>query len=155
MAKATDTFGTYRDKNGQIWQVFSPQHAKGEVDRGEYIDHHTVTKYSLEIVNAKSVAVEVRAYHLIVAKKKQRIVQSYQDEEMNTYSLVAPGKVKTDSSVKVFDGNGAAKLLTRSNSVETKTCGFDEIAKKKWSRSVTELKLMRVTNYEQCKGQCY
>lgn len=123
-AKAFDVFGSYRDKDGQIWQVFSSDHASGEVDRGEFTDRHTVTKYSLEVVGPNCVVVEVRAFHLVLNKKTQRIVQSYQDEEFNTYTLIADGKVKTDSSVKVFDGDGAPKLLTRSHSNETRINRF-------------------------------
>lgn len=128
-AKAFDVFGSYRDKNGQIWQVFSSDHASGEVDRGEFTDRHTVTKYNLEVVGANSVVVEVRAYHLVFNKKTQRIVQSYQDEEFNTYTLTADGRVKTDSSVKVFDGDGAPKLLTRSNSEEVRINQFAELGR--------------------------
>ncbi len=124
-AKAFDAFGSYRDKNGQIWQLFSSDHASGEVDRGEFIDRHTVTKYNLEAVGANTVVVEVRAFHLVLNKKTQRIVQSYQDEEFNTYTLISEGKVKTDSSVKVFDGDGAPKLLTRSTSDEVRVSRFE------------------------------
>lgn len=124
-AKTFDAFGSYKDKNGQIWQVFSSDHASGEVDRGEFIDRHTVTKYNLEAVGANTVVIEVLAFHLVLNKKTQRIIQSYQDEEFNTYTLVADGKVKTDSSVKVFDGDGAAKLLTRSSSEEVRISRFD------------------------------
>jgi hypothetical protein len=125
-AKTADVFGSYRDKNGQIWQMFSSDHASGEVDRGDFTDRHTVTKYNLEIVGAKTVVVELRAYHLVFGKKQQRIVQSYQDEEFNTYTLMTDGKVKTDSSVKVFDGDGAPKLLTRSQSEVIRVGRFDE-----------------------------
>ncbi|MDZ4834656.1 MAG: hypothetical protein SGJ27_12830 [Candidatus Melainabacteria bacterium] len=125
-AKAFDVFGSYQDKTGQIWQVFSSDHATGEVDRGEFTDRHTVTKYNLEVVGRNAVMVEVRAFHLILNKKTQRIVQSYQDEEFNTYTLTADGKVKTDSSVKVFDGDGAAKLLTRSHADEVRVSRFGE-----------------------------
>ncbi|MBX9666755.1 MAG: hypothetical protein K2X93_04010 [Candidatus Obscuribacterales bacterium] len=127
-AVTSDIFGTYRDKEGQIWQLFSSQHATGEVDRGDLVDHHRVTKYNLEIVGAKSAVVEVRAYHLVLSKKKHRIVQSYQDEELNTYSLVADGKLRTDSSVKVFDGNGSAKLLTNSTSEVVRVKRFEDQA---------------------------
>lgn len=125
-AKTFDVFGTYRDKDGQIWQVFSSAHATGEVDRGEFTDKHTVSRYNLEIVGENAVVVEVRAYHLVISKKQMRIVHSYQDEEFNTYTLIADGKVKTDSSVKVFDGNGAPKLLTRSGSEEVRISRFDD-----------------------------
>ena len=114
VAGSTDRFGTYKDRQGQIWQVFYPAHSSGEVDRGQFIDRHTVTKYDLEIIGSKSVVVEIQAYHLVVSKDGRRIMQSYQDEELNTYSLVNDGVVNTDSSVKVFDCNGKPKLLTRS-----------------------------------------
>ncbi len=127
-AVTSDIFGTYRDKEGQIWQLFSSQHATGEVDRGDLVDHHTVTKYNLEIVGARSAVVEVRAYHLVLSKKQHRIVQSYQDEELNTYTLVADGKVRTDSSVKVFDGAGSAKLLTNSTSEVVRVKRFEDLA---------------------------
>lgn len=127
-AVTSDIFGSYRDNEGQIWQVFSSQHATGEVDRGDLIDHHTVTKYNLEVVGAKSAVVEVRAYHLVVSKKQHRIVQSYQDEELNTYTLVADGKVRTDSSVKVFDGAGSARLLTNSTSEVVRVKRFQDLA---------------------------
>lgn len=126
MAKSQDVFGTYKDKNGQIWQVFSSNHATGEVDRGEYVDRHTVTKYNLDVINARTAVVEVRAFHLIVSKKTQRIVQSYQDEEFNTYDLLGEGVVKTDSSVKVFDGDGNPQMLTRSNSDVVRISRFED-----------------------------
>lgn len=126
MAKSQDVFGTYKDKNGQIWQVFSSNHATGEVDRGEYIDRHTVTKYNLDVINARTAVVEVRAFHLIVSKKTQRIVQSYQDEEFNTYDLIGEGLIKTDSSVKVFDGDGNPQMLTRSNSDVRRISRFED-----------------------------
>ncbi|MBX9690925.1 MAG: hypothetical protein K2Z81_00965 [Cyanobacteria bacterium] len=113
-ARSTDRFGTYRDKSGQIWQVFDPSRATGEVDRGTVMDCHAVTDYNLEPVDNRTIAIEVQAYHLVVSKDGRRIVHSYQDEEMNTYSLVVDGVVKTDSSVKVFDSLGKPRLLTRS-----------------------------------------
>ncbi len=113
-ARSTDRFGSYQDKSGQVWQIFDPARATGEVDRGTVMDCHVVTGYNLESVDNKSVSVEVQAYHLVVSKDGRRIVHSYQDEELNTYSLVVDGVVKTDSSVKVFDAMGKPKLLTRS-----------------------------------------
>lgn len=126
-AKSQDVFGTYRDKTGQIWQVFSSDHATGEIDRGEFVDRHTVTKYNLDVLNARTAVVEVRAFHLIVSKKTQRIVQSYQDEEFNTYNLLGEGVVKTDSSVKVFDGDGNPQLLTRGSSDVVRISRFEDL----------------------------
>lgn len=126
-ASIEDIFGSYRDKNGQIWQIFSTAHATGVVDRGDYLDRHTVSKYNLEVLNDHSAIVEVQAYHLVINKKTQRIVQAYQDEELNTYTLLCDGRVRTDSSVKVFDAAGTATLLTRSSSGETRICKFDDL----------------------------
>lgn len=126
-AKSQDVFGTYRDKTGHIWQVFSSDHATGEIDRGEFVDRHTVTKYNLDVLNARTAVVEVRAFHLIVSKKTQRIVQSYQDEEFNTYNLLGEGVVKTDSSVKVFDGDGNPQLLTRGSSDVVRISRFEDL----------------------------
>jgi len=127
--RSEDMFGTYRDKNGQIWQIFSSDHATGEVDRGAYIDKHTVTKYNLEVTGPTTAVVEVVAFHLIISKKQHRIVESYQDEEFNTYTLTPDGKLKTDSSVKVFDGDGVAKLLTRSASEVVRILRFDDMVR--------------------------
>lgn len=126
-AKSQDVFGTYRDKQGRIWQIFSSDHATGEVDRGELVDRHTVTKYNLDVLNSKTAVVEVRAFHLVVNKKTQRIVQSYQDEEFNTYTYVGEGIAKTDSSVKVFDGDGNPQLLTRSHSDVIRISRFEDL----------------------------
>jgi hypothetical protein len=130
-AKSQDIFGTYQDKNGQIWQIFSSDHATGEVDRGEFTDRHTVTRYNLEVIGERTAVVEVRAFHLVVSKKTQRIVQSYQDEEFNTYTLIGEGIVKTDSSVKVFDGDGNPTLLTRGHSDVVRISRFEDMNKSK------------------------
>lgn len=115
-----DTFGTYFDGKGKIWQVFDPKRASGQVDRGDLIDHHRVMKYKIEILSPKSVVVEVVASHLVVNKEKNHIVKSFQDEELNTYTLLDNGKAKTESSVKVFDQLGKPVLLTHSISFVTK-----------------------------------
>lgn len=114
VAKTVDSFGTYLDGSGKIWQVFNPKRAVGEVDRGDVMDHHRVMKYKIEILSPKSVCVEVTASHLVVTKKKHRIVKSFQDEELNTYTILPNGQLKTESSVKVFDQLGKPVLLTHS-----------------------------------------
>jgi hypothetical protein len=72
--------------------------------------------------------VEVQARHMVVDKKSRKIQAVYQDEELNTYTLVADGQVKTDSSVKAFDWHGKPLLLTRSLSSEIRTAPFHERA---------------------------
>ena len=67
-----------------------------------------------------TVVVEVTASHLVVSKEKNQIVQSFQDEELNTYTLVDTRKAKTESSVKVFDQLGKPVLLTHSYSFVSK-----------------------------------
>lgn len=127
-ARTTDVFGTYRDDKGQIWQVFSKEHSRGQIDRGNYLDHHTVSRYNLEVLGPKTAVVQVQAYHLAVDKRQNRIMQIYQDEELNTYTLLSDGKVRTDSSVKVFDAKGAPMFLTQSTSNEMRLCTFDQLA---------------------------
>lgn len=115
-----EAFGTYRDNQGRIWQVFDPKRATGQIDRGRALDHHRVMKYKIEILDPNTVVVEVTASHLVVSKNKHQIVQSYQDEELNTYHRVDKRKAKTESSVKVFDQLGKPILLTHSYSYVTK-----------------------------------
>jgi len=116
-AAVTDTFGTVKDKSGKVWMVV-PLHNRGAVDRGFAIDRHQVNKYELILTGKTSALVKVEASHSVIDKRTNRVIQAYQDEEFNEYSLVKDGLVKTDSSVKVFDQNGNAKLLTRAVSTE-------------------------------------
>ncbi len=116
-AAVTDTFGTVKDKNGKVWMVV-PLHNRGAIDRGFAIDRHQVNKYELILTGKTSALVKVEAWHSVIDKRTNRVIQAYQDEELNEYSLVKDGLVKTDSSVKVFDQMGNAKLLTRAVSME-------------------------------------
>ena len=126
-ANVIDTFGTYLDGDGRIWQVFDPKRASGQVDRGDFIDHHRVMKYKIEILGPDSVMVEVVASHLVVNKQKNQIVKSFQDEELNTYTLLKNGNAKTESSVKVFDQLGKPVLLTHAVSYVSKIQGKDSL----------------------------
>lgn len=137
-AKVQDKFGTYKDEKGNIWQVFYPQFASGEVDRGDMLDHHTVSKYNLEAVDENTVCVEVQAYHIVVRKDKRQIVSSYQDEEINVYKRVGDGKLQTDSSVKVFDALGKPMLLTRSVSDEVKVQPFSAAVSQSTTQKVEQ-----------------
>ncbi|HEY9784508.1 MAG TPA: hypothetical protein V6D17_03830 [Candidatus Obscuribacterales bacterium] len=113
VARVNDAFGTYRDKNGQVWQIFDPVRAHGQVDRGAAIDYHRVHTYDLIITGPKSAVVEVQATHTLVSKSNHKILNVYQDEELNKYSPLPDGRLATDSSVKVFDMDGKPILLTR------------------------------------------
>lgn len=118
VARVKDVFGTYRDRNGQVWQTFNPSKASGQIDRGSNMDYQRVHSYDLVITGPKSLVVEVQASHTLVNKANRQIQRVYQDEELNTYTLLPDGKLKTDSSVKVFDMDGKPFLLTRSVSTE-------------------------------------
>lgn len=126
VAKVKDVFGTYRDASGQVWQIFNPLKAAGQVDRGVSMDYHRVHGYDLVITGPKSVVVEVQATHTMVSKANRRIAKVYQDEELNKYTLAPDGKLITDSSVKVFDLEGKPFLLTRTTSSEIR------VAPKNW-----------------------
>lgn len=138
-AKVQDKFGTFKDERDNIFQVFYPQFATGEVDRGDMLDCHTVSKYNLETVDENTVCVEVQAYHIVVRKDKRQIVHSYQDEEINVYKRVENGKLQTDSSVKVFDALGKPMLLTRSVSDEVKIAPFASAVSQSNSQKVEQL----------------
>ncbi len=118
VARVRDVFGTFRDGNGQVWQIFNPLKATGQVDRGVSMDYHRVHSYDLVITGPKTAVVEVQATHTMVSKANRRIAKVYQDEELNKYSLLPDGKLQTDSSVKVFDMDGKPFLLTRTTSAE-------------------------------------
>lgn len=118
VARVKDVFGSFRDGNGQVWQMFNPLKATGQVDRGLSMDYHRVHSYDLVITGPKTVVVEVQATHTLVSKANRRIANVYQDEELNTYTLSPDGKLQTDSSVKVFDMEGKPFLLTRTVSSE-------------------------------------
>jgi hypothetical protein len=124
VANVKDTFGTFRDQTGQIWQVFDPHKATGSIDRGSAFDYHTVTGYDIVLVGNDAVVVVVRAAHAIANKTTRRISQSFQDEELNTYTKMPDGRVRTDSSVKVFDAKGKPQLLTRAISMEVRIAPF-------------------------------
>jgi hypothetical protein len=124
IARVKDTFGTYRDQNGQIWQVFDPLHATVTIDRGPEIDYHSVTAYNIIVSGSDAPVVAVRATHVIVSKSTHRVVSSFQDEEMNTYSKTLDGRLRTESSVKVFDAKGRPQLLTTALSMETQIAPF-------------------------------
>lgn len=121
IARVRDAFGTYRDMNGQVWQVFDRSRSVGQVDRGQALDVHRVHSYELRVTGPKSAVVKVKATHTMVNKASRKIISVYQDEELNTYSPLPDGRIATDSSVKVFDVNGKPFLLTRTVSAETRT----------------------------------
>lgn len=123
-ARVTDKFGTYADSQGLIWQVFDPARSLGNVDHGTTVDYHQVSDYDLSIEPDDTVLVRVRAVHTVVSKPTRRIVTTYQDEELNLYSRLADGQLKTDSSVKVFDLKGKPFLLTRAVSNERRVKPF-------------------------------
>lgn len=120
VAKVKDVFGSFRDLNGQAWQMFNPAKATGQVDRGTAMDYHQVHSYDLVITGPKTAVIEVQATHTMVSKANRRIANVYQDEELNKYSLLPDGRLQTDSSVKVFDMNGKPFMLTRTLSSETR-----------------------------------
>lgn len=123
VARVVDVFGTTKDKSGQIFMNV-PLSATGSVDRGGFIDYHRVLAYQLIETGKNSCLVKVQARHSVVDKASRRVVQSYQDEELNSYKLVAPGLLRTDSSVKVFDEKGSPILLTKAISNERRIKGF-------------------------------
>lgn len=116
-ARVVDVFGTYKDKKGLVWMVM-PLGNTGMVDRGVAIDCHKVKKYSIVETGKTSCLIKVQATHFVVDKRTGRVLSAYQDEELNSYRLIGNGLVRTDSSVKVFDELGAAKLLTRAYSTQ-------------------------------------
>jgi hypothetical protein len=124
VASVKDTFGTFHDENGQIWQVFDPRKARGSIDRGSQIDYHTVTAYDIIVTASGAAVVVVRATHAMVNKSTHRIVSAFQDEELNTYSKMPDGRLRTDSSVKVFDAQGKPQLLTKAISAEVRLAPF-------------------------------
>lgn len=124
VAKVTDKFGTFTDAQGRIWQIFDPRKATGQIDRGNFMDYHRVSTYDLITRGDKIAIVEVTALHLVVNKKTQKIISSFQDEELNTYTQLADGQLRTDSSVKVFDAHGKPIYLTHSTSLESRIAPF-------------------------------
>ncbi|MDX1988151.1 MAG: hypothetical protein SFV17_15815 [Candidatus Obscuribacter sp.] len=116
-ARVLDVFGTYKDKNGQVWMTV-PLNAAGSVDRGFALDCHRVKRYQIIETGKNSCVVKVQASHYVVEKSSRKILQAYQDEELNYYKLLRPGLVSTESSVKVFDDKGSARLLTRAVSTQ-------------------------------------
>ncbi|MCA0316324.1 MAG: hypothetical protein LCH63_21065 [Candidatus Melainabacteria bacterium] len=122
-ARVVDVFGTTKDKNGQVYMSI-PLNAAGSVDRGGFIDYHRVLSYQLVETGKNSCLVKVQARHSVVDKSSRRVVQSYQDEELNSYKLLAAGLLRTDSSVKVFDEKGSPILLTKAVSNERRIRGF-------------------------------
>ncbi|HEY9733237.1 MAG TPA: hypothetical protein V6C89_15065 [Drouetiella sp.] len=124
VSKATDKFGTYVDGDGQIWQIFDPRKAFGQIDRGNFIDYHRVSTYEFYNNGDKVVIIGVTASHLVVNKKTHKIISTFQDEELNTYTQLADGHVRTDSSVKVFDAHGKPIYLTQATSTETRLTPF-------------------------------
>jgi len=116
-ARVLDVFGTYKDKNGQVWMTV-PLTASGSVDRGFALDCHRVKRYQIIETGKNSCVVKVQASHFVVDKGSRKVLQAYQDEELNYYKLLRPGLVSTESSVKVFDDKGAARLLTRAVSTQ-------------------------------------
>ena len=124
VAMVTDRFDSYRDALGLIWQMFDPAHASGEVDRGDAVDFHVVTDYQLIPLGRSMVVVEVQAAHAVVNKKTKKLISAYQDEELNTYSMISNDVIKTDSSVKVFDTQGRPRFLTRAVSTERRVAPF-------------------------------
>ena len=123
-ARTTDRFGSYRDRLGLIWQTFEPAQALGKVDRGPSTDYYVVTGYELMTMGQTMAVVEVRACHAVVDKKTKKVLSAYQDEELNTYSMLSGSTLKTDSSVKIFDVKGTPRYMTRAVSDETKVGPF-------------------------------
>jgi hypothetical protein len=128
IARVTDRFGTYRDRLGLIWQIFEPGEALGKIDRGASIDYHVVSGYDLMTMGQFTAIVEVRACHAVVDKKSGKMISAYQDEELNTYSMLAANLLKTDSSVKTFDVKGKPIYMTRAVSDESRLAPFVETA---------------------------
>lgn len=116
-ARVTDVFGTYKDRRGNVFMIV-PLGASGAVDRGFAVDYHRVKKYEMILDGNNSAVIKVQASHQVVSKKDKRVVEAYQDEELNRYTLIKDGLVKNDSSVKVFDQLGQPKLITRAVSTE-------------------------------------
>jgi hypothetical protein len=119
-AVVTDAFGTYRDKNGRIYQLFDAHAPAGQVDRGATIDIEHVFDYRLKVLDNKRALVQAKAWHVQIGKFDKRLITAYQDEEFNVYTSLGPGKLRTDSSVKVFDKLGKPTFITQSFSSETR-----------------------------------
>lgn len=122
-AVVTDVFGTYKDKKGRIFMLV-PLMTTGCVDRGFALDYHKVRKYELLITGPKTAVIKVQASHQVVNKRTRKVEKSYQDEELNQYTLVGEGLVRTDSSVKVFDQMGNPNMLTKAVSTEKRIRRF-------------------------------
>ena len=90
IARVTDNFGTVKDKEGHILQLFDPAHSTGQVDRGATVDVEHVFDYKLQILDDKRVLVIARAWHAQLSKLSHKVVSAYQDEEFNTYTSL-PG----------------------------------------------------------------
>jgi hypothetical protein len=116
----TDAFGTYRDKNGHIYQLFDAHAPAGQVDRGATIDIEHVFDYRLKVLDNKRALVQAKAWHVQLGKFDKRLITAYQDEEFNVYTSLGPSKLRTDSSVKVFDKFGKPTFITQSFSSETR-----------------------------------
>lgn len=117
VARVTDVFGTYKDRRGNVFMIV-PLGAAGAVDRGFAVDYHRVKKYEMILDGKNSAVIKVQASHRVVSKKDKSVIEAYQDEELNRYTLIRDGLVKNDSSVKVFDQLGQPKLITRAVSTE-------------------------------------
>jgi hypothetical protein len=124
VASVKESFGTFHDASGQVWQVFDQRKATGSIDRGPNIDYSKVTDYNIIATADGATTVVVRATHAIVNKNTHRIASAFQDEELNTYSKMPDGRLRTDSSVKVFDAQGKPQLLTKAISTEVRLAPF-------------------------------
>ena len=94
------------------------------MDRGTSTDFYVVTGYELMTMGQSTAIVQVRACHAVVGKKTNKVLSAYQDEELNTYSMLSGSALKTDSSVKIFDVKGKARYMTRAVSDEARIGPF-------------------------------
>lgn len=121
------SFGHQLDARGTVWHAnVLPFRADGH--RGNLDDHRFVSSERCLRTDPSSVSLQVRSFVVTVDSRSQKVKQSKQQEEVIGIAPIDPRTIRTQSSTRIYDGNGNPMFQTRSFTDRSKTAEFSPVA---------------------------
>ncbi|MBX9689848.1 MAG: hypothetical protein K2X27_24270 [Candidatus Obscuribacterales bacterium] len=112
------SIGFQADRNGQIWE-FKRAPYTTRTDSGSYFTTLLVRNRDPLSVNQNQVILRMLETSILVDARTQRIIKSMQEEQINTYTPIAPGIMNMQTSIRSFAADGSP--LQEESSVRTVT----------------------------------
>lgn len=121
------THGQQKDKSGQIWDYIKvPYSYTTKVDNG-YLGYERTLSVDIVKCNEDEVIRKVFGPDSVVDPDTQEILLTQQKQCVSRYTKFGDDAVHLDSSTKIFDMQGSAKLLKISEMVGMRVKPYEEI----------------------------